>query len=152
MIIVLVEDDQQKLEYVKAEILKSLPNAKIVTAASYKSGVIAAKREPLDLLIVDMTLPTVDRKKRDRGYKELPFGGEELLTELNDDGLFPRCILISSFESFVHGQSRRTFVSIAEGVEKVMGNKLLGAIHYEGPSAQAWRQRLGDVLQLNFKP
>lgn len=150
MRILIVEDDGQKLRDIREEVQLLLKDAVISTATSYKGGVIAALESAFDLLIVDMTLPTVDVKAGDRGYKMLAYGGAEIVRELTDENRLPVCILISSFDELGVGAGRRSFSSIAEDLRKDIGTKLLGSVRYGSTGPIFWKQQLGEIIRKHF--
>src|SRR5690606_22360691 len=98
--ILLIEDDKKKSDDIISHINNKFTNSEILLKESYHSGIKILIREPFDLLLLDMSMPTWDRSPSEAGGEYEKFGGIKILKELARKKKLLPTILITMFDNF----------------------------------------------------
>ena len=100
MKILLVEDDEHKMNDIIMYLQSNIKNVSINTAYSIASGVEKAMDNQCDLVLLDMTIPNFDITETSDGGKSYKNGGEIIVKELLDEEIDFRCAIITQYETF----------------------------------------------------
>jgi CheY-like chemotaxis protein len=142
MNIVLIEDDPQKAYRVTVALKEILSGCVVCLCRSYQSGLRRLEQtEPVDLVILDMSLPTFDQEPGSRSGRPRPLGGYELMRKVKRSGLTPAVIILTALESFGSHRQQFTFAEIAKMCEVEFPAIFKSAIYYS-QSKSTWRQEL----------
>ena len=98
MKILLVEDDEHKMNDIIMYLKTTMKDVKIDTAYSIASGVETAMGNLYDLILLDMTIPNFDITETSDGGKSYKNGGEIIVKELLDEEVDFRCAIITQYE------------------------------------------------------
>jgi len=98
--VLLVEDEAPKQKKLKDFILRVLPHAQIVTAKSVRSAIDSLRKEPPNLILLDMSLPTFDIGEEESGGRPQGFGGIEVMRYLDRAGIRAPVVVVTAFEAF----------------------------------------------------
>ena len=100
MKILLVEDDEHKMNDIISYIETLKKNIIVNVARSVESGVQAAVDNRYDLVLLDMTIPNFDITEKSDGGKSYKNGGEIIVKELIYEEVAFRCAVITQYETF----------------------------------------------------
>ncbi|GAB7023581.1 response regulator [Salidesulfovibrio brasiliensis] len=104
MNILLIEDDEIKSHNINKFLNSIYNDIAIHTRGSVKSGLEFLKTTNFDLLLLDMTLPTFDISSTEDGGRPQPYGGREILRQMERLDLMTPAIVITGFDKFGEGQ------------------------------------------------
>ncbi|HBP0650773.1 TPA: response regulator [Pseudomonas aeruginosa] len=100
MLVHIIEDDDLKANRLLS-FLKSLYDSfQFVVNASYQSGMKAMELEVPDILILDMTLPTFDRKPHQKEGRLRPLGGYEIMRKIKLRNVQTKVIIVTQLPFF----------------------------------------------------
>ena len=83
MNVLLIEDEDPKLEGIQKYLRERHPTFHVTVARSVKSGLAALRIQLPDLLLLDMSLPTFDITESEPGGRPQGFGGIEIVRYLD---------------------------------------------------------------------
>jgi CheY-like chemotaxis protein len=98
--ILLVEDEAPKRKHIESLISKIAPACRQSTARSVNSALEILETEAVDLLLLDMSLPTFDVGERESGGRPQGFGGTEILRHMVMAEIFAPTVVITGYEGF----------------------------------------------------
>lgn len=145
MIIAVIEDDAFKCAKIIEVISEQLPAAEFRTARSYKSGLRAAIADDLDLIILDMTLPSFDISADEEGGPPLVYGGKELLRQMKRRGVATPVIVVTQFEQFETTGDAVTLEELNSEMRDEFSGSLVESIYYN-PTQSRWRELLRSAV------
>ncbi len=131
MNILLIED-----ELAKAEELQEFFNSRYKlcvfhNARSVRSGVDALRaRLSIDLMILDMSLPTFDISDAESGGSPQGFGGVEILRYLQKQGGRTPVVVVTGFEAFALGDKIVNIDELRRRFSSDYPENFRGAIYY----------------------
>jgi CheY-like chemotaxis protein len=144
--ILLVEDDDDKLEHV-IDFLKQLTSdLTLHTARSLQSGLQAILGAQYELVILDMTMPTFDISESEDGGRPQAYGGRELLRHMQRQQISTKAVVLTGFEQFGEGNETQTLAELDLELRKSHAGQYLGAIHYNLMD-DLWQQQLRRALE-----
>jgi DNA-binding NarL/FixJ family response regulator len=144
MKILIIDDSDYKVEGLMAVIADFSPHANVSVARSFRSGVESAKKSLPDLMLLDMTLPTFEIGSTEAGGRTRPFGGREILRELDAIGLKTRVIIVTQFDRF--GERNQSRDELMNELREEFPDCFVGGVYYSVVDS-AWRQALVELLK-----
>lgn len=142
MKILLVEDDEHKMNDIISFIDTLKKEILVVTARSVESGVQAAVDSQYDLILLDMTIPNFDITEISDGGKSYKNGGEIIVKELIDEDVVFRCAVITQYETF----NNETIDQISQRIRQLCGDDYLGYVKYS-TNTESWREGLKELIK-----
>lgn len=146
MRILVVEDDRNKCLSIIEFLRDEVPKASILQARSYTSAMRMIVHESIDLVILDMTLPTYDVTPSEDGGRTRAYAGRDILREMKRFSCSARAIVITQFERFYDAGEEISFdeleAQLASG-----GNDLYGGMIYYHAAQADWREKLSLILR-----
>ena len=142
MKILLVEDDEHKMNDIISYIDSLNKNIEVATTRSVESGVQAAVDNQYDLILLDMTIPNFDITEKSDGGKSYKNGGEIIVKELLDEEVEFRCAVITQYETF----NNETIDQISQRISNLCGGNYLGFVKYS-TNTESWRQGLKEYIE-----
>ena len=103
MKILLVEDEDPKQKHLEAYLRESVSGLDLRIAKSYNSAINSLEEGLPDLLLLDMSLPTFDRKEKESGGRPQGFGGVEILRFLTLSEMSCPIVVITGYDAFPKG-------------------------------------------------
>ncbi|MFZ1220508.1 MAG: hypothetical protein WAO00_14535 [Chthoniobacterales bacterium] len=147
MRILIVEDDENKLERI-SQYLEDLPDKPYLTKRkSYKSGLKALLSQPVDLVILDMSLPIFEITRDEDGFEFEPFAGRDLLAEMKRKGIRTKVLVVTQFEAFGEGSDAMKLPELNVSLQETFPDLYLGCVYYT-PSRSNWKDEITGHLQL----
>jgi len=146
MIVLLVEDDQNKQSQISSHIHNLMPDAEIVLRYSYQSGMEALINSSFDLVVLDMSMPTFDITPNEPGGRPRIYGGKEIVRQMSRRNIISPVIVITQFETF--GEMGRR-VALSELHEELISNypTIYRGFVYYNAAVDSWKKDFNDILQ-----
>ncbi|MDB9476775.1 hypothetical protein [Dolichospermum circinale] len=99
--ILLVEDEAPKRQHIQKLVSDTLPSARLSTAKSVNSAMDILETEAVDMLLLDMSLPTYDVEDGETGGRPQGFGGTEILRFMAMMEIKSPTIVVTGYEAFI---------------------------------------------------
>jgi hypothetical protein len=147
MKILIVEDDLNKLHQLQQCLSAEYPQADIIQARSYQSGLKTALAVLPSFIVLDMTLPTYDVSTNESGGRPRPFAGREILNEVARKLGHGKVIVVTQFETFGEGPQKKTLPELDTELRKAFPDLYIGAVYYH-PAQSDWKTSLRKLAHL----
>ena len=144
--ILLVEDEAPKRSHIENLLAELAPHASVSTARSVNSALDKLETERVDLLILDMSLPTFDVGERERGGRPQGFGGTEVLRNMEMAEIACPTVIITGYEGFL--REGGITVDLAQLRSELMAefpNILRAVLHYNS-TFDEWKMILAATV------
>ena len=145
MNILIIEDDDNKRDHVVDVARDHVQGAHVLQAASYQSGLKKILGGGVDVILLDMTLPTFDRGPQEPGGRIRPFAGRHILEQLVRHKISARVVVVTGFEILGEAGSQMSLIELDQQLSKEFSNVYRGFVYYN-PAQTEWRSRLIDAL------
>jgi CheY-like chemotaxis protein len=140
--IILIEDDPQKAERVSVALRELIADASIELCKSYQSGSRALEAtDQVDLVVLDMSLPTFDPIPDQRSGRPRPLGGYDLMRRAKRAGKKCPVIVLTALENFGSGDRTFSFSELKSLCQSDFPDMFRVAIYYSQSTA-SWREEL----------
>lgn len=142
----IVEDSTLKASNISSFLRKRFPlisPAKVF--GSFQSAIRAIMTDRPDLIILDMTLPTFDRKPNSRGGRMRPLGGYDLMCKMEYRSISAHVIVVTQLESFGEGDEEISFLEVANRCQRDFPNLYCGSVYYD-QSGINWQTELENLV------
>lgn len=147
--ILVVEDDEPKLKSIIDFLRECLPTGvDIITATSLSSAIRVLSTRHVQLVIVDMSLPTFDLSPElEGGGQPQGFGGADILRFIESETADTKSVVITQYEEFPSSTDGvvRDLRRLENDLSTELGARFLGVIHYAGRQG-AWSEALASCL------
>lgn len=150
MLIYLVEDDALKAESIRSFLTDYESDSLIHIFRSYQAGLLAIKKTPPDLIILDMTLPTYDRTPNGRAGRLRPLGGYDLLRKVKLHGIRSSIVVVTMLETFGEGSESISYADMTDRCASEFKDSFIGSVHFQLSNSQ-WRSELTNLLDQKMK-
>jgi CheY-like chemotaxis protein len=146
-IVLIIEDDEPKLQAVQSFLQETIINARLEIATSLSTAIRLLSTNPITLAVVDMSLPTYDVAKDRTGGQPQGFGGKDILRFIEDETPSTYSVVLTQYEEFPsdHNGGRKDLNELKEELHKKFGSRFLDVIHYSGQLGD-WRDALLAAL------
>ena len=144
--ILLVEDEAPKRRHIATLLISLVPSAKLLFARSVTSALDLLETEPVDLLILDMSLPTFDVAERERGGRPQGFGGTEVLRSLAMAEIVCATVVITGYEGFVREGGSTVDLAQLRGELMAEFPEVLRAVLHYNSTFDEWKTVLRATL------
>lgn len=147
MKIFLIEDDEYKIDLVSNFLNESLDNVVIKEAHSVKgANLLLSNNDDVDLVLLDMTLPTFDMTNGRSGGRPQGFGGIEILRYMEMIDFENPVIIITQFQTFDTNEGSRDISYLKGILEKERFDNFIGIVQFS-PSTESWKIELKTLLE-----
>jgi len=143
--VLVVEDDPNKLRQICSYLRDTYASVRVSERRSYRSGLDAALNEEFDVVVLDMSMPTYDISPGEKGGRNRPYGGRDILAELHRTKRRVRVVVVTQFESFGEGTERLTLSELRAQLAARYPQIYAGIVFYQ-PSETAWREELSAAI------
>jgi hypothetical protein len=108
--ILIIEDEQRKLEHLKKFLVEEFPYVEFEEKHSYNSALreIIENHSHYKLLLLDMSMSTYDVSVEESGGVPEPLAGENILDAMYLNEIPTKVVVVTMYESFV-GKKLRAF-------------------------------------------
>lgn len=145
MNVLLVEDDENKRNQVAQFLGELKPTPTVHEARSYNSAIRFLETTPVDLVILDMSLPIFDVTSEEDGFQDDAFGGMEVLSFAHRRKLAGKFVILTQFETLGEGESLISTSELGVLLAKNFQELYYGIVYYN-PSEAAWREELKQKI------
>lgn len=149
MKVLLVEDDELKASKLTEYLAARLANSELTRASSLNSAIQALADSP-ELVVLDMTLPAFDVTVDEDGGTKKPYGGRELLRQLEARDLETPAIVVTQYDRFGDGDRALTLEQLDQQLRESYDG-YLGVVKYRA-NQDGWKDALDQVLKQFFTP
>jgi DNA-binding LytR/AlgR family response regulator len=151
MNILIVEDDQNKLQHLNNFIKENYPDAKVIGEKSYHSGLKEVVSNSYDIVVMDMSMPTYDVKFGESSGRFRPYAGREILLQMRRKKINTSVIFVTGFETFGDGVEKKSIDELREQLKKLEGKKYIDTIYYNSALSE-WKTRLKMAMDKVINP
>jgi CheY-like chemotaxis protein len=146
MNVLLVEDDQFKARRLEDLVSQLQPEAKLARASSVTSSTRALEMSNnLDLIVLDMSLPTFDVGPREAGGRPQGFGGREVMRFMINNDISIPVIVVTQFERFGEPGRETDLPTLTASLKAEFSDLFRGAVFYDATSDR-WREEFSKLL------
>lgn len=146
-IVLVIEDDEPKLQAVQVFLQESIPNTNLEIATSLSSAIRLLSTHPVTLAVIDMSLPTYDVSKDRTGGQPQGFGGNDILRFIEAKSPSTYSVVLTQYEEFPSDKDggRKDLHALKEELHQKFGSRFLDVIYYSGQLGD-WRDALLAAL------
>src|SRR5687767_5359941 len=148
MNILLVEDDEDKRNQLKS-FLSEIKNAEIADALSLQTALKLILNKQFDLIILDMSLTTFDKNSVGSGGRPQPFGGREILSQMQRKKIKSKVIVVTQYDVFNHGKEIISLYELNNQLFALFPEIYKGAVYYS-VSISGWQEALTTIIKQEF--
>ena len=114
--ILLVEDNQKKLDKLRDFMNTSFPHVQLIERMSYNSAnrEIALNHCDYDLILLDMSMQTYDISDEESGGDPEPLAGKNILGQMNLRDISTKVIVVTMYENYVDGKIDNKYLTCPE--------------------------------------
>jgi DNA-binding NarL/FixJ family response regulator len=141
MKILLVEDDENKRQRILQTVRSRFPGAVVVEARSLTTAEDALDESGVELVILDMSMPTFDITPEEDGGSFEATGGQELLRYIKRYRFKAPVVVVTQFSTFGKGKDARTLAQLHQQLKEEYGAAYLGTVYYDTAS-EDWKEQL----------
>ncbi|WP_267106023.1 hypothetical protein [Xanthomonas sacchari] len=113
---------------------------------SFQSGLKAIEQNLPDLIILDMTLPTFDRKPNARDGRARPLGGYELMRKMSLKSINSKVIVVTQLESFGDGDDEVSFNDLINICARDFPKIFIGGVYFDQAGLE-WEVALYEKIK-----
>lgn len=145
-----VEDNAIKAASISSFIAREYSSSfDISQFGSYQSALRAIASSVPDLIVLDMTLPTFDRRPNGRDGRMRPLGGFDLMHKMKHRSLECSVVVVTQLETFGEGEEEVSFVEITSRCKRDFSEFFLGSVYYDQGGLN-WQVELARLVQAFF--
>jgi CheY-like chemotaxis protein len=144
MRILLVEDDSAKRRAIRTHLASRLAQAEFREASSFRAALDELNEFIPDLVILDMTIPSLERSTSDRDHL-LVYGGRDLLRQLRRLRIPAAVIVVTQYPQFDAGLESLSLAELDEQLRAVYPEHYRGAVSFSFVY-DTWREDLDRLL------
>jgi CheY-like chemotaxis protein len=146
MKVLIIEDDQNKRDQIKALITKTYKGCKIFVAKSYHSGLQMTLKTVCDIVLLDMTMPTYDITVDEDGGRPQHYAGREILRQMDRRKVVLPVLVITQFDVFGEGPDTLTRQQLHDELMRDHPLTYKGMVYYNAAS-DTWISQLVDLIE-----
>lgn len=147
MNVLIIDDSEDKVSALRAEVLDWQPEANILVARSFQGAMkmLTSTSSKLHVILLDMTLPTHDNPDGSCGGRNRLYGGRELLAEMDFEGVQTTVILCTQFDTFPGPDGPTSLQDLVGILRREYPGLLCGGIYFSHVDS-SWRAQLRRML------
>jgi len=144
--VLIVEDDENKSQQLDSFVREVVPDACIVVAKSYNSGLKEILSIHQDIVLLDMTLPTYDIGLSEEGGRPKHYGGRLILQQMQRRFIETPVVVVTQFDVFGTGADKLTREELDTQLKKDHPSIYLGTVYYNA-AVEGWKGQLRRYLE-----
>ena len=145
MKVLIVEDDENKRQYLASFVREQIADASIEEARSYRSGLLKSLEQRFDLILLDMSMPTFDIAPGEDGGRPQSLAGREILRQLERRRVQHAVIVVTQLVRF--GDDETMTASELDGeLRDAHPSMYRGMVYYDATLA-GWKGELLDLIR-----
>ncbi|MDP3859334.1 MAG: hypothetical protein Q8Q73_16390 [Stagnimonas sp.] len=145
MNVLIIEDENTKLEAISRLVSSQRSDLKILAARSVRTGRSAIQADPPACILLDMSLPTFDISASEPGGRPQGNGGIEILRYLDAEELRPIVVIVSAYSAFAKDGRN---IGLQAFSDELIGEfpELVKGVVYFDPIQAEWSRELLSLL------
>ena len=144
--IALIEDEIPKRDSIHSFINDFLPDANILEARAVKSARALIRARKVDLLLLDMSLPTFEITESDPGGRPQGLGGVELMMYMIKDGCESPVIVVTGYQEFSEKSRYMSLESLKKELSLEFPSIFKGLVSFNVLSDE-WKIHLNELIK-----
>lgn len=143
-----VEDEEPKLNAIRAFLLDEFPKIYVVTAKSLNSAIAELSNNEFGFCIIDMSIPSYDFEvDKTGGGKPQAEGGTEILRFMESECPGLKAVVLTQYNEFATlDGSVLSLENLRANLTQEFSENLLAVIYYSGQKAE-WRAELKALME-----
>lgn len=148
--VLIIEDDDNKLENISSLIKDVYPKSTISIAKSVKTSINLLDNQNFDLIFADMSLPTYEIKPHEPGGTPRPFGGVEIFDYLEMKGEIVPIIVVTSYPKLTEGNRSLNYKDLEKQLKLDYPDNFMGLVYFD-TSIIDWEKNVREILMKRFE-
>lgn len=148
MNVLLVEDDDEKLDDIYRFLLAEYPSVEVKIARSFASGLrlVMANKSNTDLILMDMSMPSFDISEQEpSGGTPEGFAGRELLAQMKLRSVLIPTIVVTMFDSFGEKSDKKSLEQLTQELKGLYSPPFFDLVYYDSRQ-EGWRSALRESI------
>lgn len=145
MKILIIEDDQNKLEQLASFVASEFCTPTVGRALSYRNGLAAVLEGNWDLVLLDMQLPTYDKSPKESGGRQRALAGEQILRKMALNRVATPAIVVTQFEKFGDLGHAISLRQLVDRLEDAGYPNYRGTVYYHAKISD-WKSELKTLI------
>jgi DNA-binding NarL/FixJ family response regulator len=141
----IIDDSPYKIESLVKILQRMFPDSSVEIAKSFQSGLRLLDGDTPDVILLDMSLPTMEKPDGRVGGRNRIFGGKELLAEMAFLDVSPRVIVVSQFETFKEEGKSLDLRALLRELARDFPTTFVGGVFYSTVDS-GWESELEGLL------
>ncbi|QDE84143.1 response regulator [Myxococcus xanthus] len=142
----IVEDDPYKLSELKAFLVDAVPGASVAAARSINSAKAHIRNGGIELLLLDMSLPSYDIGASEPGGRPHAFGGREILGYIDFLELALHVVVVTQFERLGSGVDEVDIQTLGASLKEAYPRQFCEIVYFNAASEQ-WKNDLREAIR-----
>lgn len=146
--ILIVEDNQKKLEKLRSFLNEEFVDIDIVEKMSYNSATkeIVLNYNNYNLILLDMSMQTYDISDDESGGEPEPLAGKNILKQIYLRNIPTKVIVVTMYENFVDGTRIK---QLNEELTEDFSDNYCGYIFFSHTNLE-WSKKLKELININI--
>ncbi|EKN5094275.1 response regulator [Yersinia enterocolitica] len=150
--ILLAEDETPKQKHIEEFLKQYNAEFNMIITRSVNSTLDAIEDNDIDLLLLDMSLPTYEIGDRENGGRPQGFGGINILRHMKLEGIIINTIVITGYEGFKRNENDTdksihvNLVQLRYELNRDFSEIFLDLLHFSSID-KTWESRLIEILE-----
>lgn len=141
MDLLIAEDDENKRTQVTSFIRSNWPNFRLNEAKSYQSSLRTIVQGGIDLIILDMTMPTFDISAEEDGGRPQAYAGRDILRQMARRDITIPVVVLTQFDKFGEGNAILTREELDAQLRQSHPERYHGMVYYD-VAFEGWKDAL----------
>lgn len=147
MKLLIAEDDENKRTQVTSFIRSNWPEFQINEAKSYQSSLRKIVQAEIDLIILDMTMPTFDISAEEDGGRPQAYAGRDILRQMARRDITIPVVVLTQFDKFGEGNAILTRAELDAQLRESHSERYYGMVYYD-VALEGWKDALRKQISL----
>ena len=145
MNVLIIEDDELKLEQLMDYLQQEFRSLKISFPKSFQSGqkAILEGKDDLNLILLDMSMNTFDITAYETGGRRRSFAGKDILEQMKWNDINIPVIVVTQFETFE--ESTVSLSQLSQELIESFPDIYIGHVFFK-PSLNKWKEDLKNLI------
>lgn len=144
--ILLADDSQEKIKYVKEILDANIEYDTLDISNSYNSTTKAIKKKIYDLIILDMSMPTFDPVKGRTNATPRPLAGKDIMSKLHYRSINIPVVILTQFDVFGRLSDAVGLEDLTNDLSDSFPDNFKGCVFYD-PQSSLWSNELVTVIK-----
>lgn len=150
MNLLIVEDDEYKLNKLVDFFTTEVTEVRMTVTKSYQSGIKEIKNNEFDFIILDMSMHNFDRSASNSNINRFKhYAGRDILIEMKRKRIKTKTIVVTQFEVFGEGKDQINSSKLDMKLLEDFSEMYLGMVYFNA-SLSNWKNEIKNyIMQMN---